>query len=528
MEPLLIRFEQRRGHYMIIERDPPISRNELNETQMQMLKQCDIPGLLPQETEENDGQLSLRYLLSGKRMLSEALRSTDWSMYDMMGALCRLGEVLEECRLHLLDADRIRLYDEYIFVGQDWHDLRFTYIPIDMPTLHRADDLERLIIRWMLKVKEPDGQVMQYVLRLVTTQGFMPISLSRYARKYLAESLDVGGQVSTRSQISSISGMPMKASQKDDQDEPKHTARKRARTWDIFQPPSGDPHTVSELWGDESELREELHPEVLPQAIEPAEGEIMPLSRWRIILCCIGFLILSLGWRFLYLNDRTEQKLLYCLCLSLVVTSGIVFLWKAVPDWSRRSSNTGRHSGSRISSGGGKQVEEQKLVDDQPWVVEPRFPRQILQSTSRPSDGHIFSPHHENKDKQLHSPETTWLAEPNDQTTFLNPIQSPPRMSCYLVWESKEPSGERIPLQGNSLIIGRSSEASSHVDLTVGISRAHAEFIKVSEEWKVKDLGSRNGSRLNELPMAAYELYSLQTGDCLTLGSSQYRFHNGA
>lgn len=73
-------------------------------------------------------------------------------------------------------------------------------------------------------------------------------------------------------------------------------------------------------------------------------------------------------------------------------------------------------------------------------------------------------------------------------------------------------------------MIGRSAEAAQHIDETMGISRAHVELVKVSEQWKVKDLGSRNGSRLNDKPMAPYELYSLQIGDCLTLANSQYRF----
>lgn len=80
---------------MIVERDPPLTREDLNDTQIHMLKQCDIPGLLTLETEECDGFVSLRYCFSGTRMLTETMRTSTWSMTDMMGALCRLAEVLE-------------------------------------------------------------------------------------------------------------------------------------------------------------------------------------------------------------------------------------------------------------------------------------------------------------------------------------------------------------------------------------------------------------------------------------------------
>jgi hypothetical protein len=49
--------------------------------------------------------------------------------------------------------------------------------------------------------------------------------------------------------------------------------------------------------------------------------------------------------------------------------------------------------------------------------------------------------------------------------------------------------------------------------------------VRISEQWKVKDLGSRNGSLLNDMPMAPYELYILHEGDRLTLADSQYRFY---
>lgn len=524
----MIRFEQKRGHYMIIERDPPIIRAEMNETQMQMLKQCDIPGLLPLETEENDGHISLRYLLSGSRMLSETLRTMNWSMYDMMGALCRLGEVLEECRLYLLDADRIRLYDEYIFVGKDWHDLSFTYVPIDMPTLHRVDDLERLIIRWMLKVKEPDGHVFQHVLRLVSTKGFIPISLSRYARQYLAGSLEVGASAQDYPKITSISKNAM-SYQKDEYADSNPAPSKPLRSWDIFRPPTGDPHSVSELWGDDLYLQEApIHSEIL-KLDKPNPGRLMSLSRWRTLLLCTGILIVLAGWRFLYLDEPSEQKLMLCICITLVVGAGMVYLWKWLPDGvlhkfraRREKIQMKREPGNNQMKGGERHVE----APNERWTVEPRFPNYLSQTSSSSQEIISSSPPSSTLGHHVLNPETTWFATPGDQTTSLDHSQAHRGTTHYLVWENKESDHQRILLDGNSLVIGRSSEASQHVDPTVGMSRAHAELVRIAEEWRVKDLGSRNGSKLNDQPMAPYELYLLQTGDCLTLGHSQYRFLN--
>lgn len=529
MEPLKVRFEQKRGHFMIIERDPPITRSEINETQMHMFRQCDIPGLLPLDTEDNDGQISLKFLLSGNRMLSEALRATSWSMYDMMNALCRLGEVLEECRNYLLDADRVRLFDEFIFVGKDWNELSFTYIPIDMPTLHKADDLERLIIRWMLKVKEPDGYAIQNLLKLVTTKGFIPLILSRYARQYLAGSLEVGSvspskQKNPMQLLSTVAGLN---SHQESPDEISHAPSKPLRSWDIFQPPTGDPHTVSEMWNDDLEFRIASPQVNAPRSDGTDSIKGMDISRWRVVLLCSGLLLVAMGWRFIYSNESNEQNLLLCICLTLMTSAGLIFLWKGQPSWMLRNNRGGARARFKKREVDVKEgvVNNQEESPNERFTMKPRFPNPLSKQETYPPAKTFLHMSTNNNQSPL-PPETTWLTVPSDQTTLLDHNEMLDRSAYCLIWEKKESANERIPLQGNSLVIGRSSDASQHVDPTIGISRAHAELVRTAEEWRVKDLGSRNGSKLNDQPMAPYELYLLQTGDCLTLGNSQYRFHN--
>jgi hypothetical protein len=519
MEPLTVRFEQKRGHFMIVERHPPISHDELNETQLQMLKTCDIPGLLPLETEECDGQLSLRYSLTGTRMLTEAMRTAYWSMTEMMGALCRLAEVLEECRLYLLDAYRIRLHDEFIFVGNEWNDLKFTYLPIDMPTLHRADDLERLIIRWILKVKEPDGKAMQAILRLVATEGFIPITLIRYARQYLAGSFNEKSLMPLRPPVPALSAMPTESSP---------VSAKPSRAWDIFAPPSGDPHSFSGMLGDDSAplQNNRIQARASNQELNDSNPRGIPIpmdiGRVRIIVACTGLSLLAVGWRFIYLDHPNHQKLLFCLCLTFVIGAGALLIWNGMPKWANRRFRSQVHANGQRNERPINLGIEDEGTDSGGWGGSPRFPIALSPMNSSPlSRSDAFS---EEEDRSSLLPETSWIPfHKPDQTAFLDPKQISHAETYCLVWETKG-ARSRIPLQGKSLVIGRSAEAAQHVDETIGMSRAHAELIRISEQWKVKDLGSRNGSRLNDKPMAPYEWYTLQTGDCLTLANSLYRF----
>ncbi|RKP53819.1 FHA domain-containing protein [Cohnella endophytica] len=512
METLAVRFEQRRGHFMIVEREPSLTREDLNETQLQMMKRCEIPCLLPLDIEEVDGRVSLRYALSGTRMLSEATRTADWSMSEMMGALCRLGEALEECRLYLLDADRIRLQDEFIFVGEGWNDLKFTYLPVDMPTLRRADDLERLIIRWMMKVKEPEGLTMQAVLRLVASPGFIPISLSRYARQYLSGTSS--GREAVSSNDSELSKVPLSASLQDIRRIPETDAEsqeiRKNRPWNLFHPDSGDLRPVSEMWGEAPDYSwRGVEDQLSAATVDEELNKPLDISRWRIVIVCISVFASAVSWRFLYLERPGGLLLMLCLCLTLGIGATVAWLWNGVPS---------RHSGR-------PEAKLTNMRDDPSWnegplpVQGPRFPSIPRMEAVQPP---LFQQAEEAAKGALPG-ETTWVSGSSHETALLNRDRESRADVQYVLMNKMHPNS-RIPLSGQSLVIGRSADVAQHVDESTGISRAHVELIRVSDQWKVKDLGSRNGSRLNDKPMAPYELYALQTGDCLTLAVSEYRF----
>lgn len=521
---------------MIVEREPPLTRAEINETQLRMLKRCEIPGLLPMELDECDGQVSLRYSLNGTRMLSEALRVSHWTMVEMMEALCRLAGALEECRLYLLDADRIRLRDEFIFVGRDWHDLRLTYLPIDMPTLYRADDLERLIVRWTMRVKEPEGQVLQQVLRLVATDGFVPSALGRYAKRYLTEAQrsDKAERFGSPGQTGPAAAAPSAATPVAMPfAEPRAERPKANRSWDLLQPVSGDPRPISELWGDSPpEPRPKSfgfavsgRKEVPSRPPGQAEKKSSDDGRRRIWIGCAALFALALAWKFVYLDHPTRQSLLVALGITLGLGAAALFLWNGRPF--RRETDP--DAGDRPSV---REIEEAFHPVDEAAPGRWRLPGAIADRSSGARRDEYESDNAPdpfearpgaNTPESAREPGTTWLDARPDQTALLERWDAGEAEGFCLVWKTKDRES-RIPLQGQSFVIGRSAEAAQHVDDTMGISRAHVEFVRVSDRWKVKDLGSRNGTRLNDEPMAPYELYALREGDVLTLARSRYSF----
>ena len=80
------------------------------------------------------------------------------------------------------------------------------------------------------------------------------------------------------------------------------------------------------------------------------------------------------------------------------------------------------------------------------------------------------------------------------------------------------------PLDGAPLTIGRSSRNIVHLpDSTV--SKEHAEIARVGERWLLRDLGSRNGTRLNGADLR--EPAALREGDVIEVGSVALRVQAG-
>ncbi|WP_422658085.1 FHA domain-containing protein [Paenibacillus sp. EC2-1] len=83
---------------------------------------------------------------------------------------------------------------------------------------------------------------------------------------------------------------------------------------------------------------------------------------------------------------------------------------------------------------------------------------------------------------------------------------------------------ERVELHQQHFIIGRSAEVSQYVSQIVGTSRAHVEISRGTAGFKIKDLGSKNGTILKGEPMVPYKEYSLEEGDTFLIAGGKYMF----
>ncbi|MGD9637061.1 MAG: FHA domain-containing protein, partial [Pirellulales bacterium] len=80
--------------------------------------------------------------------------------------------------------------------------------------------------------------------------------------------------------------------------------------------------------------------------------------------------------------------------------------------------------------------------------------------------------------------------------------------------------GTQIPLKKDKFIIGRASECTLRAGSSA-ISRRHCAIVRKDDAWLVRDLGSRNGTFLNDSAVA--EPTALKVGDEIRVGPLHFR-----
>src|SRR4051795_12015139 len=89
-------------------------------------------------------------------------------------------------------------------------------------------------------------------------------------------------------------------------------------------------------------------------------------------------------------------------------------------------------------------------------------------------------------------------------------------MQSELLIQTPDGQMKTIPLTGERLAVGRSSAAELCFPEDAGLSRQHFAFEYQDSEWTVQDLGSKNGTYVNNIPLKARLI--LKPGDRITAG----------
>jgi len=89
-------------------------------------------------------------------------------------------------------------------------------------------------------------------------------------------------------------------------------------------------------------------------------------------------------------------------------------------------------------------------------------------------------------------------------------------MEREILIQGPDGQAKTVPLAGTRLVVGRSSGAELSFPDDAGLSRQHFALELTGDDWTVQDLGSKNGTFVNNIPLKAR--LTLRPGDHITAG----------
>ncbi|WP_284618863.1 GGDEF domain-containing protein [Aquabacterium humicola] len=117
--------------------------------------------------------------------------------------------------------------------------------------------------------------------------------------------------------------------------------------------------------------------------------------------------------------------------------------------------------------------------------------------------------------------ETTVIMKTGDHSLVMNVAPSQQRRSCLIVYSGTE-TGKRFVLDGLATVIGRLADVGVFIDHP-SVSRRHAELEVVAGAMLISDLGSSNGTYVNDVRLEAPR--PLKDGDLIRLGKVFLKYY---
>src|SRR5215471_18192529 len=106
----------------------------------------------------------------------------------------------------------------------------------------------------------------------------------------------------------------------------------------------------------------------------------------------------------------------------------------------------------------------------------------------------------------------------------VKPAKEAGEACLVLIYPPGPDMGKRFPLTRSEIVLGRGADCDIQVDRD-SVSRRHARVFRDGEVWMVEDLGSTNGSYVNDVPV---QRSVLRDADFLKIGAAIFKFLTGA
>lgn len=482
------------GTYMVVRSEPELRSDQLNRVQREMLASNTIPHLLRLAIREVDFEVSLHYEITGKRMLAQCLKSDRVSMIELYGLLLQVMTVLEDSGKYMLIPDNFRLDADHIFVEGPLSSgvLYFTYVPVREPLQEEPIQkvLLSLIMNLLAGVTFVEGQGIQEVIRFCGDDLFSIPKLKKILIDLLANS-----------------GPPCKSALSD-----RSESNPRLSNSNVTLSPTIKEYIPNPLSSaaplpyndkEESKISKESNSWHLQRESTPRSPKQTYYLLGAIVVC-------ALSWKLIYLDHPGNVQLGVCVLLTILFACGVIVL-------QRHRTRLPKLDNSAEFSNMYDDSEVKESANDQVFGYEAKW------RWNNEHEEIICS----NRQEYTETPKAVFV---NPATVLLDrsaDIYSEPsagRTEYYLEKRCTEGGFvEKIQLKPGSFVIGRSEEMAQYVEAGKGASRAHVEIMIRNQSCSLKDLGSRNGTRLDGEWIAPYKEYMIEPGNTFVIAESSFQ-----
>lgn len=505
------RKENKHGwHWMVNKTGRLFSPDELSKLEMTMLERNKVPHLLQLDIQWTNSEAELMYRLPPGRNVQQLLQAgqADWKL--VLELLHSLVLILEDSRTYMLDESKYALHPGLITVGEGVHNLHLLYLPVTGLERHLSvrQELYQLTLQ-MIDWAKLSPSAYPVLLDCLKSSLF---ELGEFKKLlvFLQTGLGAEGRPEWRSSI-----------------------------------PAG----VGQVHSEEEGKRESFNPIAPPPlASEPAPtpsgqgayGHAAAFEEMK------GERLLNDGDTMRFPTEglrRSSGPSLY-IALTLAIGSWGMAAWFQT-EWSIWAAAVGTLLAwllHRIMKGRMASEDEEQDV----WPNEEQLRQEAaIRRQSQPPEGNrapvipepasaepvrTFQWTEERQKLYADSPaQTVLLAQLQDspqqgETELLLPRTELliPEAVIDLITDGQVAASMKI--NRNRFAFGRSPEETDFVLSGRGISRVHAEIVREEGEWVIRDLGSRNGSRLNGKPLTPHEPYPLQHEDRITAAETELVF----
>ncbi|MFD2673057.1 DUF6382 domain-containing protein [Marinicrinis sediminis] len=559
LQPFITEFDTRNGHCLIVKRMPAIQKEELQSVQSSMLMKGNVKGYLPLYVEEKDLALSLCYGFTGKKLLSQQLRSTELSMDDCYRLLLSVVDLLRTGSSYFLQPERTVLHPDYLFCDVHMQQLYGLYIPIENWEMSTSwlQGFKELLMHLLPHVKELDGAGIQRIMSLIQaepTVDHLYVGLQQLRSGVAPHLSDVSPPRSHQAGYDKLDQSDdanrIASHQSAHRIENPFSQSGKGDTPSGLNPGERESMSVRQVEAAASEFGNRAVQTAPVEQPKSASEPISP-SRPKVHVSNSKGKASSGGSTNSTSNSSYRTKLLLCIVLVVLIWSnmfmqpseGMLYLCLGLTSWIAALAYWAWIKSSQTESTAPGEENEETAYDPLSWeelfgqeeIVASQTDRSVSQTQHKepigaddrpvrtsPSPVSSIEPYYEQLQDQ-----TVVLPREPDKTVLLSAQTHGAaiiQQERYVLQASEDGRTTEISLPSFPFVIGRDESKVQYAVLSPGVSKLHCELLQEQGKVMLKDLGSSNGTFLNEQAMVPYKSYEMKDGDQIVLCNRRFVF----